>query len=179
MFENIREDWRTYGRDVSCPGMWVMLVYRFGRWRYGIPWRLVRIPFSFAYKVAFSVSIMVTGAELPCEAELGHRVRIDHPQGVVVSGDAKLGDDVVLRNGVTIGLRRAGRRGSPVIGHRVDIGAGAKILGEIHIGDDSSIGANAVVLTDVPANSIAVGVPAHVRPRKKLDQWREECSTVS
>jgi serine O-acetyltransferase len=66
-----------------------------------------------------------------------------------------------------------------VIGNRVDIGAGAKILGEIRIGDDSSIGANAVVLTDVPEGSIAVGIPAVVRPRKKLDQWREECSTVS
>ncbi len=179
MFDNLREDWHTYGRDPLCPGMWVMVVYRFGCWRYRIPWRLVRLPFSFAYKLAFAFVLMATGAEVPCEAQLGRRVRIDHPQGVVVSGDARLGDDVVLRNGVTIGLRRAGKRGSPVIGNRVDIGAGAKILGEIRIGDDSSIGANAVVLTDVPQGSIAVGIPAVVRPRKKLDQWREECSTVS
>jgi serine O-acetyltransferase len=156
-----------------------MVVYRFGRWRYTIPWRLVRMPFSFAYKIAFALVLMATGAELPCEAQLGRRVRIDHPQGLVVSGDARLGDDVVLRNGVTIGLRRAGRRGSPVLGNRVDVGAGAKILGEIHIGDDSSIGANAVVLEDVPPASIAVGVPATIRPRKKMDQWRKECSTVS
>jgi serine O-acetyltransferase len=179
MFDNVREDWQTYGRDPLCPGMWVMLVYRFGRWRYTIPWRPLRVPFSFAYKLLFALSIIITGCELPCEATLGRRVRIDHPQGVVVSGDARLGDDVILRNGVTIGLRHTGKRGSPVIGNRVDIGAGAKILGEIQIGDDSGIGANAVVLKDVPAGSIAVGVPATVRPRKKLDQWREECSTVS
>jgi len=79
---------------------------------------------------------------------------------------------------VTIGLRRTGKRGSPIIGNRVDIGAGAKILGEIKIGDDCSVGANAVVLTDVPPRSIAVGVPAQVRPKKEEIIWREECSTA-
>jgi serine O-acetyltransferase len=179
MFDNLREDWHTYGRDASCPGFWVMVVYRFGRWRYGIRWRLLRLPFSFAYKIAFAFILMATGAELPCEATLGRRVRIDHPQGLVVSGDARLGDDCVLRNGVTIGLRRTGHRGSPVLGNRVDVGAGAKILGEIEIGDDCSIGANAVVLKDVPARSIAVGIPAVIRPSKEFEQWRKACSTAS
>jgi serine O-acetyltransferase len=178
MFDNLREDWVTYGRDISAPGFWVMVVYRFGRWRYTIRYALIRKPFSLAYKIAYVLAIAVTGAELPCEAELGRRVRIDHPQGLVVSGDARLGDDVVLRNGVTIGLRYTGRRGSPVIGNRVDIGAGAKILGEIQIGDDCCIGANAVVLRDMPAESIGVGVPADIRPRNKKNVWREECSTV-
>jgi serine O-acetyltransferase len=73
---------------------------------------------------------------------------------------------VILRNGVTIGLRHRLHRGSPVIGNRCDIGAGAKLLGPIHIGDDVAIGANAVVITDVPSNSIAIGVPAKIRPRK-------------
>jgi serine O-acetyltransferase len=83
-----------------------------------------------------------------------------------VSGDAVLGDDVVLRNGVTIGLRHAGVRGSPKIGNRVDVGAGAKILGSITIGDDSIVGANAVVLHDVPLNCVAIGVPARIIPRR-------------
>jgi serine O-acetyltransferase len=179
MFDNLREDWITYGRDISQPGMWVMTVYRFGRWRYTIRWGIIRKPFSLLYKLLFAFITIITGAELPCEAELGSRVRIDHPQGLVVSGDARLGDDVVLRNGVTIGLRRTGRRGSPIIGNRVDIGAGAKILGEIQIGDECSIGANAVVLTDVPAHSIAVGIPARICPKKSTDLWREECSPVS
>ena len=65
-----------------------------------------------------------------------------------------------------MGLRSTGERGSPVIGNRVDIGAGAKVLGPIRIGDDVAIGANAVVITDVPSNSIAVGVPARILPRK-------------
>jgi serine O-acetyltransferase len=155
-----------------------MVVYRFGRWRYGIGFRLLRIPFSIIYRLAFAFVNAATGTELPCEASIGRRLRIDHSQGIVVSGDACLGDDVILRNGVTIGLRRAGVRGSPVIGDRVDIGAGAKILGSIRIGDDSVIGANAVVLTDMPPNSIAVGIPARIRRRKKAESWREECAVV-
>ena len=93
---------------------------------------------------------------------------IEHFGGIVVSGDAVLGDDVVLRNGVTIGLKRTGERGAPVIGNRVDIGAGAKILGAIHIGDDVVVGANAVVISDVPPGCLAVGVPARVIPRRDL-----------
>ena len=133
------------------------------------------MPFSLAYKIAFALVSAATGAELPCETRIGRRLRIDHSHGIVVSGDASLGDDVILRNGVTIGLRRTESRGSPVIGNRVDIGAGAKILGSIRIGDDSIIGANAVVLTDVPPHSIAVGIPAKIRLRKNPDPWREEC----
>jgi len=73
----------------------------------------------------------------------------------------------VIRNGVTVGLRRTHERGAPVIGNRVDVGAGAKILGSIRIGDDVVIGANAVVIQDVPSNSLAVGVPARIIPRMK------------
>ena len=166
MFENIREDWHTYDRQLLRQGLWVMLAYRFGRWRYSIRLRLLRVPFSFIYKLLKPLSEILTGIELPCEVVLGRRFRIDHFGGIVISGDAVFGDDCVIRNGVTVGLRHTGKRGSPVIGDRVDIGAGAKILGPIRIGDDVAIGANAVVLKDVPANSIAVGVPARILPRK-------------
>lgn len=166
LFENIREDWRTYDRQLSRQGLWAMVVYRYGRWRYSIRWRWLRIPFSFLYKVLKVVSEVLTGIELPCETTLGKRFRIDHFGGIVISGDAVFGDDCVIRNGVTVGLKHAGQRGAPVLGNRVDIGAGAKILGAIWIGDDVLIGANAVVLADVPSNSVAVGVPARVFQRK-------------
>lgn len=165
MFENLREDWRTYERDIWRQGLWVMVAYRFGRWRYRVP-RLLRPPFSFVYKILKIGSQILTGIDLPCEVTLGKRVRIEHFGDIIVSGDTVIGDDVVLRNGVTIGLRHTGTRGAPRIGNRVDIGTGAKILGPITVGDDSAIGANAVVLTDVPANSIAVGVPAVIKARK-------------
>jgi serine O-acetyltransferase len=168
MFENIREDWRTHERQWYRQGMWAMTVYRFGNWRYRIRIRALRLPFSMLYKLLKVVSEILTGIELPCEAKLGRRFRIDHFGGIVISGDAVFGDDCVIRNGVTVGLRYAGQRGAPVIGSRVDIGAGAKVLGAIRIGDDVAIGANAVVITDVPSNSIAVGVPAKIRPRKEV-----------
>ena len=166
MFDNLREDLRTYGGDPTRRGFWTMIVYRFGNWRYTITSRFVRMPFSILYKLMKIHVESITGTELPCEVVLGRRVRIEHSFDIVVSGDAVIGDDVVIRNGVTIGLRHEGKRGSPVIGNRVDIGAGAKILGPIHIGDDVSIGANAVVIRDVPAGCIAVGVPARILARK-------------
>jgi serine O-acetyltransferase len=144
-----------------------MAVYRFGRWRYTIRWRWLRMPFSFLYKVLKLLSEVVTGIELPCEVTLGRRFRIDHFGGIVISGDAVFGDDCVIRNGVTVGLKHTGHRGAPTLGNRVDVGAGAKILGPIRVGDDVLIGANAVVLINVPSNSIAVGVPAKVLPRNR------------
>ena len=75
---------------------------------------------------------------------------------------------MVLRHGVTIGLKRTGQRGAPRIGNRVDIGAGAKILGDIVIGDDAVIGANAVVLKDVPPGTFAVGIPARIIHQETL-----------
>jgi serine O-acetyltransferase len=167
MFENLREDWRTHDRQLARQGLWALAVYRFGRWRYTIRRRWLRLPFSALYKCLKPVAEILTGIELPCEVVLGRRFRIDHFGGIIISGDAVFGDDCIVRNGVTVGLRHTGQRGSPVIGNRVDIGSGAKILGPISIGDDVAIGANAVVLTDVPACSIAVGIPARILPRKQ------------
>ena len=168
VFENIREDFRAHDRDWCRQGFWTMLVYRFGRLRFGISWRPLCMPFSFSYKVLKVLAEILTGIDLPCEVTFGRRFTIDHFGGIVISGDAVFGDDCRVRNGVTVGLRHIRQRGSPVIGNRVDIGSGAKLLGPIHIGDDVLIGANAVVITDIPSNSIAVGVPAHIlsRPAK-------------
>jgi serine O-acetyltransferase len=170
MFDELREDFVTYEGRLDQPGLWVMVVYRFGRWRYGIKTRAVRKPFSLAYKVLKLGTQMTTGIELPCETKVGRRLRIDHFSDIIISGDAVIGDDVIIRNGVTIGLRKADDRGSPVIGNRVDIGAGAKLLGKIRIGDDVIIGANAVVIEDVPSGCLAVGVPARIIPRKDLNR---------
>jgi serine O-acetyltransferase len=165
MFDNLREDWQTYERDPARQGLWVMVVYRFGRWRYGIQNRWLRLPFSILYKILKLLSQILTGIDLPCEVTVGRRFKIEHFGDIIISGDTVFGDDVVIRNGVTVGLKRTNERGAPVIGNRVDIGAGAKILGAIRIGDDVAIGANAVVLQDVPPHSLAIGVPAQVRPR--------------
>jgi serine O-acetyltransferase len=167
MFHNIREDFRTYKGDLSAQGFWVMLVYRFGRWRYGVHPAILRKLFSLVYKVLYKFIQIVTGIDLPCEAEVGTGFIIDHFGGVIVSGYAKFGNHCRIRNGVVVGLKNIEEPGAPVIGNYVDIGAGAKVLGKIRIGNNVLIGANAVVISDVPDNSIAVGIPAVVKARGK------------
>lgn len=166
MFENVRADYAAHGRDCGAQGFWVMLVYRFGRWRYGIRSGLLRKPVSLLYKVLYKLVQILTGIELPCEAVVGRNFVIDHFGGIIVSGYARFGDNCRIRNGVVVGLRRVDEPSAPDIGNNVDIGAGAKLLGPIRVGDNVVIGANAVVLSDVPANSIAIGVPAVIKPRR-------------
>jgi serine O-acetyltransferase len=118
------------------------------------------------------VTRCLTGVEIHPGATIGRRLFIDHGMGVVIGETAELGDDVLLYHGVTLGGRSliSGKR-HPTIGNRVTIGAGAKVLGPLRVGDDAAIGANAVVTHDVPPDSIATGVPAVVRAR--TDSQRE------
>lgn len=165
MFENIRGDLHAHGGNFGAQGFWALVVYRFGRWRYGVRPVLLRKVFSFFYRIAFKLVQVMTGIELPCEVEIGRNFVIDHFGGIVVSGFARFGDDCRIRSGVVVGLVRVDDPCAPVIGNNVDVGAGAKLLGRIRIGDNVRIGANAVVVCDVPDNSVAVGVPATVKPR--------------
>lgn len=150
----------------AAQGFWALVIYRFGRWRYRVRPVPVRKFFSLLYKVSFKFIQIITGIELPCEVEIGKNFVIDHSGGIVISGYARFGDNCRIRNGVVVGIRRAGERKAPIIGNNVDVGAGAKLLGPIVIGDNVVIGANAVVIKDVPSNSIAVGVPAEVKALK-------------
>lgn len=170
MFQHIRADLHNYRGRWWEQGFWVMLVYRFGRWRYGVRPALLRKLFSLIYKIAYKFVQILTGIDLPCEVEVGRNFVIDHFGGIIVSGYTKFGDNCRLRHDVCIGLRHTDEPSAPVIGNNVDIGAGAKILGPITIGDNVMIGANAVVITDVPSNSIAVGVPAKIKPRASRAQ---------
>ncbi len=117
-------------------------------------------------RVLAQVTRFFTGIEIHPGATIGRRFFIDHGMGVVIGETTEIGDDVMLYHGVTLGGRslNKGKR-HPTIGNRVTVGAGAKVLGPILIGDDSAVGANAVVTHDVPADSIATGIPAIVRPR--------------
>lgn len=108
----------------------------------------------------------LTGVEIHPGATIGRRFFIDHGMGIVIGETAEIGDGVMLYHGVTLGgqvLTQTKRH--PTVEDDVVIGAGAKVLGPITIGKGSAIGANAVVTKDVPANHIAVGIPASNRPR--------------
>jgi len=168
MFDNIRGDLIAYEGRWGAQGFWVMLVYRFGRWRYTLRPKIVRKFFSMIYRFLYKVVQVLTGIELPCEVVVGKNFVIDHFGGVIISGFARFGDNCRIRNGVVIGLRTVGKPCAPQIGSNVDVGAGAKLLGEIVIGDNVLIGANAVVTKDVPCNSVVYGIPAVIKPRKDL-----------
>lgn len=129
--------------------------------------KLMRAPFSVLYRMMFRRVRNVYGIELPYSVKLGRRVVFEHQGAVVIHGDVEIGDDCVIRQGVTIGNRSLERPlDAPKLGDRVNVGAGAKILGAIHVGDDAAIGANAVVLDDVEKGSLVVGIPARAVPRK-------------
>jgi serine O-acetyltransferase len=106
----------------------------------------------------------LTGVEIHPGAVLGRRLFIDHGMGVVIGETTEVGDDVTLFQGVTLGGRSMSKgKRHPTIGNRVTVGAGAKVLGPLLIGDDTQIGANAVVIKDGPAGSVIVGVPGKQR----------------
>lgn len=167
MFDHIRADYEAHGRRMGAQGFWAMAVYRFGRWRYGVKPALLRKPLSVLYHLAYKWVQIVAGIELPCEVQVGEGFVIDHFGGVVISGYARFGKRCRVRNGVVVGLARVDDPCAPCIGDDVDIGAGAKLLGAITIGDRARIGANAVVLCDVPADHLAVGVPARIQPIRR------------
>jgi serine O-acetyltransferase len=161
-FPLIREDLRTHDGDLLEQGFWAVAVHRFGNWRMSIRPKLFRFPFSLAYKFLYKWVEWTCGISLSYTVKLGRRVRIWHHGGIILSAHS-IGDEVQIRQNTTLGVARTTHNFElPIIEDRVDIGCGAVILGGITIGHDSVIGANAVVLKDVPPYSVAVGVPAKV-----------------
>lgn len=120
-----------------------------------------------------------TGIEIHPGATIGRRFFIDHGAGVVIGETSIIGDDVLMFNGVNLGgtSMNPGKR-HPTIGDRVVIGAGAKILGAVYVGDDARIGANAVVVKDVPCGATAVGIPAVIREHPDYVERHTAASAV-
>lgn len=141
------------------PGFQALLLHRVAHWLYGLEISL--IPRIISYWSRF-----LTGIEIHPAAQIGKGVFIDHGIGVVIGETAKVGDYVLLYQGVTLGGtgKEIGQR-HPTLGRNVIVGAGAKILGNIKIANNVRIGANAVILRDVNANSTVVGVPGRVVSR--------------
>lgn len=164
------EDLRVAQEGLLSLGFWALQVYRFGHLRYRFESKLIRIPLGVLHLLLAKLVEMNSGITIGVAAKIGRRLTIEHSGAIVIHGNAQLGDDCVIRQGVTIGNRRRDDPfGAPQIGHRVNIGAGAKILGRLTIGDDAEIGANAVVIHDVPAGATAVGVPARTLSKAPVD----------
>ena len=165
LIELVREDHRMHAGDWTRPGFRAMAVYRFGVWRMRVRSKLLRAPLSFLYRRLFVRVRNGYGIELPYSAKVGRRVVIEHQSGIVIHGNCVIGNDCHIRQGCTLGNKTLERPyDAPTLGDRVNVGAGAKILGAVSIGDGASIGANAVVVKDVPAGATAVGIPAKLLP---------------
>ena len=172
MFRKIKEDIQSvYDRDpaarstleilLAYPGLHALWGHRINHWLWN---QGIKTPARFgSHLMRF-----FTGIEIHPGASIGKKFFIDHGMGVVIGETAEIGDDVTLYHGVTLGgvSHEKGKR-HPTLGNKVVVGAGAKVLGNIHIGDDSRIGANAVVVKSVPPNSVVVGVPGQVVVRSK------------
>jgi len=174
MFDRIREDIRcVFERDpaarttwevVTCyPGFHARLLHRLSHrlWRWNLKW---------LGRFVSHLARWLTGIEIHPAAVIGRRFFIDHGMGVVIGETAEIGDDVTLYHGVTLGgtTWQKGKR-HPTLGNGIVAGAGAKLLGPIHVGDGAKIGSNAVVVRDVPAGATAVGIPARI-----IDNGRDE-----
>jgi serine O-acetyltransferase len=143
----------------AYPGVHAIWGHRISHWLWNRGARLAARTFA-------EVTRIYTGVEIHPGAVLGSGLFIDHATGVVIGETAEVGDDVTIYHGVTLGGSGVdtGKR-HPTIGDRVIIGAGAKVLGAIKIGDDSRIGANAVVVKEVPSSAVVVGVPGQIISR--------------
>ncbi|HYD32152.1 MAG TPA: serine O-acetyltransferase [Azospirillaceae bacterium] len=148
---------RTWWEVLSCyPGLHAIYIHKLARW-------LWLHELHWLGRIASQLGRWLTGIEIHPAAKIGRCVFIDHGMGVVIGETAEIGDDVTLYHGVTLGGTswNKGKR-HPTLGDGVTVGAGAKILGPITIGAQARVGANAVVVTEVPPNMTVVGIPGRV-----------------
>lgn len=152
---------RPLVRGLLSQGFQALLVYRIFRWFY--EHRIPTQPMRFFVERFIEIT---TGISIPVQAGVGKGLRIHHFGGIIVHPDTIVGERCTIYHGVTLG-DLGGWGGAPRIGNEVVVGAGAKLLGRIEVGEHSRIGANAVVLTSVPAGCLAVGVPAEIKKPTK------------
>jgi len=173
VLDHVREDYVANGSSLSRPGFRAMAMHRFGTYARTVPSPLVRWVLERLHRIGSHWVRNHYGIELYATTVIGRRCTIAHQSGIVIHPFARIGDDCKIRQCVTIGQTSgsAHREGVPVIGDRVEIGAGAVIVGPVSVGDDVVIGPNAVVLRDVPG-----GVWVASPPAKMLAASRSECA---
>ncbi len=183
MFDHIKEDISiVFERDPAArthweilttyPGVHALLMHRLSHWFW-------KADFFWLGRFCSHIGRWFTGIEIHPGATIGRRVFIDHGMGVVIGETAIIGDDCTLYHGVTLGGTswNKGKR-HPTLESGVVIGAGAKVLGPITIGEGAKIGSNAVVVKDVPANATAVGIPARILEEEKSKKREETAQKI-
>lgn len=170
LVEQIREDWRTHQRDWTLPGFRAVAVYRYGNWASERPRGILQSVLCAVHRKMYRYVRNHYGIELPATCKVGRRLLLGHQNGIVIHPHAEIGDDCMIRQNVTIGSATPDRsfQEAPKLGNRVQIGAGAVIVGKVTIGDGARIGPTAVVLTNVSAGaSVFVAPPRIIQMAKR------------
>lgn len=167
MFKRMKSDIQAVFDNDPAARSWFEVIFTYSGlhaiWSHRMAHAFYRRRWFTIARVISQTSRFFTGIEIHPGARIGNRLFIDHGMGVVIGETCEIGDDVVIYQGVTLGGsgKEKGKR-HPTIGNNVVIGSGAKILGSFKIGDQSNIGANSVVLKEVPPESTVVGIPGKV-----------------
>lgn len=167
LLEQLVEDFATYDRNLTQPGLWAVVAHRLGASSRSESSAARKLVLEGAHRLLAGAVDLVWGIHLPREVLLGRRVRLWH-SGCMYLNARAIGDDVHIRHDTTFGpLIGMGSRSDqlPVIEARVELGAGACVLGDVHVGHDSFVGANTLVIKPVPANTTVLGVPARQLPK--------------
>jgi len=159
------------------PGFQALALHRLGVYKSGIRRRLVRLPFGVVYWLGQGFVRNFYGIELPIGTRIGRRVVIGHQHGIIVHPKAAIGDDCILRQGVTIGQATHIPGPAPRLGNHVEVGAGAVLFGNINVGDGARIGPNAMVSRNVPAGAVVSAPPARIMALPPKARPGEEART--
>jgi serine O-acetyltransferase len=184
MFDRLREDIAVvFERDPAARTRWEVLTCYPGlhalAWHRAVAHPLWTHGFKWLARVISHLGRWLTGIEIHPGATIGRRVFIDHGMGIVIGETAEIGDDTTLYHGVTLGGTswNKGKR-HPTLGRNVVVGAGAKILGPITVGDDAKVGSNAVDVRDVPPGATAVGIPARIHTAEEAERREQQASRI-
>ncbi len=164
--EVLAEDFAAYGRDPSEPGLWAVVAHRLGTHGTKTDSLVTNVVLGTAHRVMATSVDLLWGIELPREVQLGRRVRLWH-SGCMRLHAKTIGNDVQIRHDTTLGPLRArdGEAGQlPVIEDRAQLGSGVCVLGNVRVGHDAMIGANSLVIKNVPPEATVMGVPARILP---------------
>jgi serine O-acetyltransferase len=162
MFKRLQKDYWLYGRNPLERAFWAMAVYRFGQWANETPVKPLNWLGGKIYGLLFAFTPMITGISLERGVKIGEKFHIVHPGMIAIHPRAVFGDRCGVMHGVTVGVNMKG--GVPKFGNDVFIGCHATVIGEITIGDGVRIAANSLVICDIPAGALAMGVPAKIYP---------------
>lgn len=158
--DDVRADYRRHGGSLRNLAFWAVATYRFGNWAKTLPGPLSGAGSKVYGTLSFVVEI-TSGIVLNREARVGKDLHLVHAGNIKIHPASIIGDRVGIMQDVTLGTA-VERDGAPIVGNDVFIGAGAKVLGPVRIGDRARIAANSLVIADVPADTTAIGVPARI-----------------